>query len=572
MKRYLFPSSKNWYNLDVVGEYYHDSEIRRAAFAAERQSDGSYHFPVTLVAEPDNPHDINGHAISVRNGKDVLGYIAAEKCSDYFPEVARVCASGYVPELNARLWCSGDLLDRDSSLYLFLSILDPGRNVPLNNPPTEGWALIPYGSPFQVTKESDHFDVLQDYVPPSGTGALLVTLHKEMLGAKTKRIGLEVRLDGERVGELSKAASEKLMPMVDHFDNLGLTTVARAVIQGSGLAAELTIHVKRAHELEDGDLDPEISPLGRLVDYQDDPNNYSVPNAWQGDSTAPRIKAPTSRIPRPVADPIPSYIEPDPEPEVAPTPSSSTESKDHEFVLNFTDAPNNVFDVLVTPEEFETDAEIKYGKVAYLSGNEYGVTVLSKSGKVLGRLNEPTSRIVGPGIEHIEKRGEKPTTSIKIKMVGSTLFGEIGIRKNTFEYFRGQVPQSVLDAPFQREIANLHTVGNPSYDSFNGSAINSPVDSGFQADQSQSHPSTQQQFTIQYSTQAPAHINSSVMWILWVLTGLLGGHRYYLGNIGMGVLQTLTAGGFGIWWVLDAFLITQRQHAVNNQTAPRWTF
>lgn len=564
MTNYLFPSSKQWYNLDVVGEYYHDTEIRRAALTVDRQPDGSYHFPVTLVAEPDNPHSTNGHAISVRNGKDVLGYIASEKSSDYFPEVARVCASGYLPEVNARLWCSGDLLDRDSNLYLYLSILDPGRNVPLNNPPTDGWALIPYGNSFQVTKESDHFDILQDYVPPSGTGALLVTLHKEMLGAKTKRIGLEVRLDGERVGELTKAASEKLMPMVDHYDALGLTSVARAIIQGSGLAAELTVHVKRAHELEDGDLEPEVSPLGRLVDFEVDPNNYSVPNAWQGDSSNKKSKSESRRDPRPAADPIPSYVESDPAPQPLATndSSTSTESSANEFVLNFTDAPNNVFDVLVTPEEFEADAEIKYGQVAYLTGNEYGVTVLSKSGKVLGRLNEPTARIVGPGIEHIEKRGEKPTTLIKIKLVGSTLFGEIGIRKNTFEYFRGQVPQSVLDAPFRRDLANLTTMSTPGFGNFYNTTATAPTAS----------ISTQQHFAMQRPTSVPAHIDSSLMWILWVFTGLIGGHRYYLGNIGIGILQTVTCGGFGFWWVLDALLITRRKRAVNNQTAPRWTF
>ncbi len=568
MKSYLFPSSKQWYNLDVVGEYYHNTEIRRAALAVEQQSDGSYHFPVTLVAEPDNPHNTNGHAISVRNGKDVLGYIASEMSSDYFPEVARVCASGYLPKVNARLWCSGDLLGRDSNLYLYLSILDPGRNVPLNNPPSEGWALIPYGNSFQVTKESDHFDVLQDYIPPSGTGALLVTLHKEMLGAKTKRIGLEVRLDGERVGELTKAASEKLMPMVDHYDALGLTSVARAIIQGSGLAAELTVHVKRAHELEDEDLEPEVSPLGRLVDFEADPNNYAVPNAWQGDSSNKKSKA----APRSAADPIPSFVKPEPQPIATSESSTSTEPSANEFVLNFTDSPNNVFDILVTPEEFEADTEIKYCQVAYLTGNEFGVTVLSKSGKVLGRLNEPTSRIVGPGIEHIEKRGEKPTTLIKIKLIGSKLFGEIGIRKNTFEYFRGQVPQSILDAPFHRDLANLTTVSIPDYGSFSESTINPPMDSGYQAAPSQSILSAQQQFSIQQPTPAPAHIDSSLMWILWFFTGLFGGHRYYLGNIGIGILQTLTAGGLGFWWVLDALLITRRKRAVNNQTAPRWTF
>lgn len=44
-------------------------------------------------------------------------------------------------------------------------------------------------------------------------------------------------------------------------------------------------------------------------------------------------------------------------------------------------------------------------------------------------------------------------------------------------------------------------------------------------------------------------------YVLWLLTGLLGGHRYYLGRRKTGLLQTLTLGGLGLWWLLDLFLV-----------------
>jgi hypothetical protein len=42
---------------------------------------------------------------------------------------------------------------------------------------------------------------------------------------------------------------------------------------------------------------------------------------------------------------------------------------------------------------------------------------------------------------------------------------------------------------------------------------------------------------------------------LWLLLGLLGGHRYYLGRTKSAVLMTLTLGGVGVWWLIDAFLL-----------------
>jgi TM2 domain-containing membrane protein YozV len=39
------------------------------------------------------------------------------------------------------------------------------------------------------------------------------------------------------------------------------------------------------------------------------------------------------------------------------------------------------------------------------------------------------------------------------------------------------------------------------------------------------------------------------------VTGIIGLHRFYTGHIGIGILQVLTAGGCGIWWLIDVLLI-----------------
>ena len=43
--------------------------------------------------------------------------------------------------------------------------------------------------------------------------------------------------------------------------------------------------------------------------------------------------------------------------------------------------------------------------------------------------------------------------------------------------------------------------------------------------------------------------------ILSILLGELGIDRFYLGYVGLGILKLITAGGFGIWWLIDLIMI-----------------
>ena len=45
------------------------------------------------------------------------------------------------------------------------------------------------------------------------------------------------------------------------------------------------------------------------------------------------------------------------------------------------------------------------------------------------------------------------------------------------------------------------------------------------------------------------------MLLSWVL-GELGIDRFYRGQIGLGVLKLITAGGAGVWWLIDAIIAT----------------
>jgi TM2 domain-containing membrane protein YozV len=52
--------------------------------------------------------------------------------------------------------------------------------------------------------------------------------------------------------------------------------------------------------------------------------------------------------------------------------------------------------------------------------------------------------------------------------------------------------------------------------------------------------------------------DSLVTMILSWIGGELGVDRFYRGQIGLGILKLITAGGVGIWWLVDAIIATDR--------------
>ncbi|KGF50933.1 TM2 domain-containing protein [Prevotella melaninogenica] len=54
--------------------------------------------------------------------------------------------------------------------------------------------------------------------------------------------------------------------------------------------------------------------------------------------------------------------------------------------------------------------------------------------------------------------------------------------------------------------------------------------------------------------------------LLSIFIGSLGIDRFYIGDVGLGIGKLLTAGGCGIWWLIDIFLIVDATKRKNLET------
>ncbi|EMY36103.1 hypothetical protein D477_000834 [Arthrobacter crystallopoietes BAB-32] len=82
---------------------------------------------------------------------------------------------------------------------------------------------------------------------------VILTMHRmvHLLRNGSEKELVEVRLDGERVGQLTATTSAHYLPSIRHAEDVGTKLGVWAKIKGSGLAAELVIQGARASELSD---------------------------------------------------------------------------------------------------------------------------------------------------------------------------------------------------------------------------------------------------------------------------------------------------------------------------------
>lgn len=203
--------------------------------------------PASIVADAGNPYDPNAVAVWVQG--EHVGYLPRADAALYQPALADLAERGEFLMVEGRVWAQ----EYDDDLHASVSLMLPSPDgvQSFNEPPDAPHQVLPHGGAIQVTCEEEHMDVLGPFVSDRDR-YVAVTLHAIDV-QKTPRSapyqGIEVRLNGMRVGELTKAMSEKVVDVVEFLEGKGRLSVCRAVLKGSPLRAELTLQVAKAHEV-----------------------------------------------------------------------------------------------------------------------------------------------------------------------------------------------------------------------------------------------------------------------------------------------------------------------------------
>jgi hypothetical protein len=254
-------SKGDWPRRDVVGESFHELEIRSLFPARIGEQDRELSLRAALVPDPRNEHDRN--AVKVIASGQHIGHLAKDDAAKYQPLFNTLAQRGFLPVTNCRIrgseydeWVGTDRRGREITRPKFacsvsLTLDEWYLCVPVNQPPTQPHTILPHGSALQVRKEEDHQDTLRRYVSRQGECWVYATLHAvtDTTTRKPKELA-EIRIDDQRVGELTSAMSAEYIPIISQLNDRSRLTAVKLIVKGNQVRAEAVLHAAKAHQLD----------------------------------------------------------------------------------------------------------------------------------------------------------------------------------------------------------------------------------------------------------------------------------------------------------------------------------
>lgn len=241
--------------LAVVGESHYQAALRNAVHGRVAGTGFDEHMPVTavLVPEPTNSHDANAVRVDVRSdaGPATVGYLAREVAVHYQPALLALDANHY-GTCAARITGGGE---KYYGIYLHLAgpdlMLFANRSKRGSTGDAEWSSMATLCPEVQctVTGEEHHQDQLQSVAPrsPNEVTRVIVTLCNCRIvnGKHRGEQAIEVRLDGERVGQLTRAMTQRYAPHMDAVARAGRIPAAEAVVMTGSRGIQVELRMPR---------------------------------------------------------------------------------------------------------------------------------------------------------------------------------------------------------------------------------------------------------------------------------------------------------------------------------------
>jgi collagen type III alpha len=265
----------NWCNQEVAGESHYLAALEKVL----RKSGGGRDEVETtalLVPEPDNRHDPNAVAVLIQH--ETVGYLPREDAAKYRALLDHMVGSGFAARVPCRVW-GGQITDHGYDragrvtleerfrARVTIALAEPHLCLPVNTAPQAPHVVLPHGGAIQVSGEEHHLSDIKPLLRMEGESYAFATLHEvsDSTGRTVKHF-VEVRLDANRVGQLTPKMSGELLPAIRLLDSMGYLPVAKAKLKGNHLKAEVCLYCARAHELPND----WPGPIGNAGDAQAD--------------------------------------------------------------------------------------------------------------------------------------------------------------------------------------------------------------------------------------------------------------------------------------------------------------
>ncbi len=249
-----------WHGTDVVGESHYRVQLQRIVrVAGVRAERGELDTSALLRREPVNRHDPNAVEVVIEGSR--VGYLSRDNARRYARRLDQLEARGLVARVPARIGFGPAWDEPGKAIYgVQVDLAAPSRMMPGNDAPSAAFVMIPAGPSIRVKGEENHSEFLRDLVARVGAGpdgtSVYATLH-ETARQTTRGPGraiVEVRIDGQRVGELTPQMSDSLLPVIRHAEPAGVLVGCEAVLSGNRIDQQVTLHTARAKDLDEAFL------------------------------------------------------------------------------------------------------------------------------------------------------------------------------------------------------------------------------------------------------------------------------------------------------------------------------
>lgn len=237
--------------LEVAGEWYRAANLRTlfARHAKVSESGSEIRLPAVLVPDAANPHDDKAVAVFV-DGLHV-GYMERPDAKKYHQRISKL--PGGELAVTSRQWLRASTDDTWARVTLSLPLPE---HLQCPNPFGPNCVSLPPGSTVQVTKEENYMEhlvgLLDRYGSDTVVAASLRSVTEERARSSVNLVAVDI--DGQQVGVLSTTQTANFMPLVRKAEAEERQIFCRASLRGNTLKADVALHARKAHELDETEL------------------------------------------------------------------------------------------------------------------------------------------------------------------------------------------------------------------------------------------------------------------------------------------------------------------------------